>query len=157
MRKRRMLIMIKRDPQEIADFFECKVQVNQCTNNVFLWDSSGDIRGCVGCLEHQIVHKSNMADGKLTYEPQKKHENSDNKDGSYYQDFADSDNNAPHQSEVHTHREYVLLGEFSPSELCVKVSEYLEKGFKLYGYPWTGPDCGRCGYIHYQAMVRGLE
>ena len=63
--------------------------------------------------------------------------------------------NAPHQSEVFIGERYVLLGEFQPSSLMQKVEDYLNKGFKLYGNPWTGPD-SNYGYIHYQAMVRGL-
>ena len=149
--------MIKRDPQEITDFFGCEVLVNPFSETANLY-ADGDSGYCIGYLKkHTVVSCENHDKTTIIFEPQRKQENSENKNRPCYQDFTDSDNNAPHQSEVHTHREYVLLGEFSPSELCVKVSEYLEKGFKLYGYPWTGPDCGRCGYIHYQAMVRGLE
>ena len=148
--------MIKRVPQEIADFFGCKVKVNPYTYNVDLWDTNNDIKECVGYMKHHLVLTSNMADGKLTYEPQEKQENSDNKDGSYYQDSENSDNNAPHQSEVYIEDHYVLLGEFQPDILMQKVEEYLNKGFKLYGNPWTGPDTRSYGYIHYQAMVRGI-
>ena len=34
--------MIKRDPQEIADFFGCKVKVNPTVAFADLWDASGD-------------------------------------------------------------------------------------------------------------------
>ena len=145
--------MIKHNPQEIADFFGCKVQVNPYTFSAHLWDANDEIKECVGILKHQIVFKSNMADGKLTYDPQEKQEN---KDGPCYQDSENSDNNAPHQSEVYIEAHYVLLGEFQPDTLMQKVEEYLNKGFKLYGNPWTGPDTGSYGYIHYQAMVRDV-
>lgn len=148
--------MIKRDPQEIADFFGCKVKVNPYTYNVDLWDTNNDIKECVGYMKHHLVLTSNMANGKLKYEPQGNSLNSENKDGPCYQDFADSDNNAPHQSEVYIEDHYVLLGEFQPDILMQKVEEYLNKGFKLYGNPWTGPDTRSYGYIHYQAMVRGI-
>ena len=146
--------MIKRDPQEIADFFGCKVNVNPYTYNVDLWDTNNDIKECVGYMKHHLVLTSNMADGKLTYEPQGNSLNSENKDGPYYQDSENSDNK--HQSEVYIEAHYVLLGEFQPDTLMQKVEEYLNKGFKLYGNPWTGPDTGSYGYIHYQAMVRGV-
>lgn len=152
--------MIKRDPQEIADFFGCKVQVNPYTNNTDLWDSNGDIRDCVGYLDHQIVLKSNMADGNSTYEPKEKQEksegnspNSENKNCPCYQDFTDSDNNAPHQSEVHTHREYFVV-EAGLDELASHfekiIHEMLNEGWKLQG--------GICvdNARYYQAMVRGV-
>lgn len=155
--------MIKRDPQEIADFFGCKVQVNPYTFSAHLWDANDEIKESVGYLNHQLMHMSNMDDDKFRYEPQEKQggqeetlSNSDNKNGSYYQNFEDSDNNAPHQSEVYIEDHYVLLGEFQPDTLMQKVEEYLNKGFKLYGNPWTGPDTRSYGYIHYQAMVRGI-
>lgn len=154
--------MIKRDPQEIADFFGGYVAQECITGDfrifsekpVLLSDDEFHVEnvwctpGKPNCkeifIDKAFINIPENHNFCMCYEPQGKSEENHN-------------NTAPHQSEVHTHREYVLLGEFSPSELCVKVSEYLEKGFKLYGYPWTGPDCGRCGYIHYQAMVRGLE
>ena len=149
--------MIKRDPQEIADFFGCEVLVNPFSEAAIL--NADDESGyCIGNLKKGTVvscKNYDRATMNVIFEPQRKQRNPDNKDGSYYQDSENSDNK--HQSEVHMHKEYVLLGEFSPSELCVKVNEYLGRGFKLYGKPWTGPDCGSCGYIHYQAMVRGLE
>lgn len=148
--------MIKRDPQEIADFFGCKVQVNPYTFSANLWCANDEIKECVGYLNHELMHMSNTDDDKLTYEPQENQWKSGNKDGSCYQDFADYDNNAPHQSEVYIEDHYVLLGEFNPGTLMQKVEEYLNKGFKLYGNPWTGPDTGSAGYIHYQAMVRGV-
>lgn len=153
--------MIKRDPQEIADFFGCKVQVNPCTNNVFLWDSSGDIRGCVGYLDHQIVPKSNMVDGKLTYEPKGKKEksegnspNSENKGGPCYQDFADSDNNAPHQSEVHVNSEYKTVTGYSLPEFDRKVNDAISEGWKPLSMA-IFPVVPSIGTVYYMAMVRG--
>lgn len=74
--------MIKRrGPQEIADFFGCKVRVNPYTYNTDLWDANDEIKGCVGYLNHQLIHMSNMDDDKFMYEPQKKQENSGNKGG----------------------------------------------------------------------------
>ena len=158
-------MIIKRDPQEIADFFGCKVQVNPYTYNVDLWDSNGDIRDCVGYLDHQIVLKSNMADGNSTYEPKEKQEksegnspNSENKNCPCYQDFTDSDNNAPHQSEVHTHKEYEIIVKVGPHavwELRAEVNRAIECGWSPLGgisvsHSHEGNPC------IYQAMVRGV-
>lgn len=145
--------MIKRSPQEIADFFGCKVQVNPYTFSANLWDANDEIKEGLGYLNHKLIHMSNTADDNLTYEPQEKQENSGNKDGSYYQDSENSENK--HQSEVHIGARYVLLGEFNPYELMRKIDELLNDGFKLYGNPFVGPETSY-GYIHYQAMVRGL-
>lgn len=83
--------MIKRGPQEIADFFGCKVRVNPYTYNTDLWDANDEIKGCVGYLNHQLIHMSNMDDDKFMYEPQKKQENSENKNSPCYQDSENSE------------------------------------------------------------------
>lgn len=140
--------MIRRTPQEIADFFGCYVAQNEkgrwklyCAKPIFCkgmdnkidWDSEYDQVPIMGCT----VDVPADHDCKHLYEPQKP-------------------DNVPHQSEVFIGERYVLLGEFHPNSLMQKVEEYLNKGFKLYGNPWTGPDASDCGYIHYQAMVRGV-
>lgn len=156
--RKRGLAMVRHSPQEVADFFGVYVAQDnegkwwnlfsdkpQLESNCW-YAELGDGGVDYGIDITDFINAPANHDWRTLYEPH-----------TYETTHEKRMDSAPHQSEVHTHREYVLLGEFSPSELCVKVSEYLEKGFKLYGYPWTGPDCGRCGYIHYQAMVRGLE
>ena len=162
--------MIKRDPQEVADFLGVYVAQDEdgdwyifcekpeLNNSCNVWSG-----GWYMLLNPDIIAIPKAHNWRLLYEPQGKQEksegnslNSGKKDGSCYQDFADSDNNAPHQSEVYVGERYVLLGEFNPDTLMQKVQEYLNKGYMLYGNPWTGPDTGSYGYIHYQAMVRGL-
>ena len=153
--------MIKRTPQEIADFFGCYVfqsgeeikswliSRDKPTRREHAWAYTWNIDIIV--IGEEFVSVPADHDWTKLYEPRPL--DSDNKDSSYYQKTADSDNK--HQSEVHVEKEYVLLGEFHPGTLMQKVDELLKDGFRLYGNPWTGPDSS-CGYIHYQAMVRGV-
>ena len=139
--------MNKRTPQEWADITGCYVVRDRGRGCFDLYEEKPEINtkegwwedtgGNVGCLPRGAVDVDlDTHDWTTLYEPRK----------------AD---NAPHQSEVFIGERYVLLGEFQPSSLMQKVEDYLNKGFKLYGNPWTGPD-SNYGYIHYQAMVRGL-
>lgn len=147
--------MIKRTQQEIADFFGCKVQVNPYTSSANLWDANDEIKECVGCLNHQLMHMSNTDDDKLTYEHQEKQENSGNKDGSYYQDSENSDNK--HQSEVHTHKEYCVIKNETPAGLSKQATKLIDKGYKPVGGISIGYEYGACPRQYfYQAMVRGV-
>lgn len=138
--------MNQHTPQEWADITGCYVVRDQLRERFTLFKNKPEINheeglwcqvGDWGELPVEAVPKEFKAlDWTILYEPRK----------------AD---NAPHQSEVFIGERYVLLGEFQPSSLMQKVEDYLNKGFKLYGNPWTGPD-SNYGYIHYQAMVRGL-
>lgn len=144
--------MIKRSPQEIADFFGCEVQVHPYTNSVNLWDPNGDIKEGLGYLNHKLIHMSNTADDKLTYEPQENQEKSDSdkEDSSCYQDFADYDNNAPHQSEVHTHKDYIILWADNRMKLAMDVVDNMTDGWE----PLGGVAVDQAFF--YQAMVRGV-
>lgn len=144
--------MIRRTPQEIADFFGCYVardKGRRCftiytdkpeRNDEQEWWSNPS--GEYGELPFGVVDVIfREEDWTKLYEP-----NPDNKS---------NDSKPDHLGEVYIHKEYVLLGEFDPNLLMQKINEYLNKGYKLYGNPWTGPNTN-CGYIHYQAMVRGV-
>lgn len=102
----------------------------------------------------EIAFKSNLVDDKLTYEPQEKQENSDNKDGAYYQDSESFDNK--HQSEVYANKEYMIVR--SPSHDTDDLS-MLERGVMIWmraGWkPIGGVTFDKKGYPC-QAMVRGL-
>ena len=151
--------MIKHTPQEIADFFGCYVAKR---NNLSLWTLYSEkpaLKGggweapsftIKGDLHSSLVNVPADHDWMHLYEP-----NPDNKSDGCYADKADSDNKPNRLGEVYTHKEYVLLCEFQPGPLMQKVNELLQDGFRLYGNPWTGPD-SNYGYIHYQAMVRGV-
>ena len=111
------------------------------------WSNPG---GDFGELSTSAVPEEYYSDDwSILYEPHNKSEaNSQNQ--------PEVDNKAPHQSEVHVEKEYVLLCDFQPNALMQKVNELLKDGFKLYGNPWSDIDADyRCN-IHYQAMVRGV-
>lgn len=150
--------MIKRTPQEIADFFGGYVaRDNDLRWHVFRDKPEKKLAywrinnvKCGTYLNTEFID-TNLCDKRVClYEPRL-----DNKSEINYQNQPEVDNKAPHQSEVHVEKEYVLLGEFQPGTLMYKVNELLKDGFRLYGNPWTGPD-SIYGYIHYQAMVRGV-
>lgn len=148
--------MIKRDPQEIADFFGCKVQVNPYTFSADLWDANNKIKGCIGYLNHQLIHMSNMDDDKFRYEPQEKQEN---KDGPCYQDSENSDNK--HQSDVYVNKEYCVVGASDFESLKKRVQNMMRSEWKPQGgivvehLPSTD-GYGDKDVFFYQAMVRGI-
>lgn len=147
--------MIKRSSQEIADFFGCKVQVNPYIFSAGLWDSNDEIKKCVGYLNHELIHMSNTDDDKLTYEPQENQEKSDSdkEDSSCYQDFADSDNNALHQSEVYTNKEYCVVAASDFESLKKRVQNMMNSEWK----PQGGIVVEHLKEVFfYQAMVRGI-
>ena len=154
--------MTKRSPQEIADFFGCYVvqdgddvgryfhafseRPTLTTDEDFrirnVWCTPGKLDCVNWFISIECVEVPEGHDYHILYEPRmQKPEKPDH---------------ASHQSEVHIGERYVLLGEFQPGALMQKVDEYLDKGYRLYGNPWTGPDSINYGYIHYQAMVRGV-
>ena len=139
--------MNKHTPQEWADITGCYVARDRDRQCFDLYEEKPEINnkegwwedtvGNVGSIPRDLVKEDlDTYDWTTLYEPRKV-------------------DNAPHQSEVFIEPKYVLLGEFCPETLMQKVNEYLDKGYRLYGNPWAGPDTGY-GYIHYQAMVRGL-
>ena len=152
--------MIGRNPQEIADFFGCKVQVNPFTFSADLWDANGKIKECVGYLNHLLIHMSYTDDDKFRYEPQKNQEKSDfdKKDGSCYQDFADSDNNAPHQSEVYLLPHggcYRTVTGYTLPEFDSKVNAAVKEGWKPVSMHVHSFE-SHPKVIFYMAMVRGV-
>lgn len=159
--------MIKREPQEIADFFGGYVAQNRNGKWHLFYSSEPYIDDMYGTweddalgiyIDFKLIDVPEGHDWQTIYKPQKKQRNSDNKNRSCYQDFVDSDNNAPHQSEVHTHREYSIVCSSDPTEVIRKVNELMNKGWKCYGsliiesLPETYDDSS----YFYQAMVRGV-
>ena len=150
--------MIKRDPQEIADFFGCKFQVNPYTFSAHLWDANDEIKESVGYLNHQLMHMSNMDDDKFRYEPQEKQggqeetlSNSDNKNSPCYQDSENSDNK--HQSEVYANKEYCVVAASDFESLKKRVQNMMNSEWKPHG----GIVVEHLKEVFfYQAMVRGI-
>ena len=148
--------MIKRDPQEIADFFGCKVLVNPFSEAANL-NADDDSGYCIGYLKkHTVVSCENHDKTTIIFEPQRKQRNSENKNNSCSQDYTDSDNNAPHQSEVHTHREYCVIKNETPVGLSKQATKLIDKGYNPVGGIAIGYEYGACPRQYfYQAMVRG--
>ena len=186
--------MIKRTPQEIADFFQCFVVENRDYKVFSLYEEEPDIApsdsirdwegesissidpGCIDITpEHkwnkvyvprnveiveQIEHKINKVlyefqreirsryieiftrifqKSLLKDEPNDEPNLSENPTGS-----------APHQSEVHTHREYIIMCADNRITLEQYVMDKINHGWELSG--GIAVDKG----FFYQAMVRGL-
>ena len=160
--------MIRRTPQEIADFFQCYVAQDESGEWYMYKDKpirNEDSGIWVGSIEEPLritymtVEIPSDHDWTILYEQRpysEKPADSINKEAFCSGKAPDSENKPDHASEVYIGERFVLLGEFQPPALMQKVEEYLDKGYRLYGNPWTGPDVERCGYIHYQAMVRGV-
>lgn len=146
--------MKKRHPQEIADFFQCYVaqdgtghfQMYSEKPTFIMEDQDFGVENVwcmVGKPQGRTEYITSFVDIPEDHDFHTLYEPSKPKD------------KAPHQSDVHLGDRYVLLGEFQPSDLMRNVEQHLNMGFKLYGNPFVGPDTSY-GYIHYQAMVRGL-
>lgn len=140
--------MIKRTPQEIADFFDCYV-VQDGSTGVFkaysekpefvmedpefgienVWigkdGESAYIAGLVDVPKNHDFH--------ILYEPSKPKDK------------------ALHQSEVHTHKEYIIVGGCNNRISLEKdIGNNINNGWKLLG--GVAVDDG----LFYQAMVRGV-
>ena len=159
--------MIRRDPQEIADFFGCYVVQDRdtgswglCENKVesgetgWRWYTAGNIIP----LSPDIVIAPSDHDWTKLYEPSYSENQpiSDNKPDPYYARQADSDNK--HQSEVYTHQEYCICMSCNQLDLASEVNGLMKEGWKPQGGLSVEPlkpeyknDC-----CLYQAMVRGI-
>ena len=173
--------MIKRTPQEIADFYGCYVAQDRWDE---AWCFYGDrpIRGqqgwhalgYLGKIPREFIDVPADHDWTKFYEPQGKEwkteddfpcsaetADSDNKQEAYSGKPADSDNKeAPHQSQVHVHSEYDVVYGGYPAQLSIKVTQLMHEGWRPLGGVAVEDleeklDDHRC--IFYQAMVRGLK
>lgn len=144
MRKRR-LAMVRHSPQEIADFFGVYVaQDNEGKQWNLFADKPQQIGVCwyaeledggvdYGMDITDFINASANHDWHILYEPVSK---------------------APHQSEVYTHKVYILIDASNPQALMEEVTKKLNEGWNLYGSPSIGADNYEWNYC--QAMVRGL-
>lgn len=176
--------MIKRSPQEIADFTGCYVG-QTATGYWFLSEEKPPLRsygwitrdrydlpdGFVDVPEghswdHLYEPQGNQGKLKEDFPCSAETADSDNKQDAYSGKPADSDNKDPievfkgiqarHQSEVHVHQEYTVVFNMTLSSLCDFVNKHIAEGWKPQGgvTSWIGEN----GYrTYYQAMVRGME
>ena len=151
--------MIKRTPQEIADFFGCYVAQDEAgcfmiysekpefiledemygVKNVWVMANKPE-----GVFEYitSLVDVPTDHDFHRLYEPNL----SEKPTGS-----------APHQSEVHTHKEYCVIKNETPAGLSKQTTKLMDKGYKPLGGIAIGYEYGVSPRQYfYQAMVRGV-
>ena len=149
--------MIRRSPQEIADFFGCYIAKR---NNLSLWtlysekpELNGDgwkgsplmIRGD---LHPSLVNVPPDHDWTHLYEPQKKDPIE------VFKDIQSRRESAQHQSEVHVEKEYMIVTahkEIDADTFAEGVMIWIRAGWK----PCGGISFDKKG-CPYQAMVRGV-
>ena len=148
--------MINRTLQEIADFFDCEVEINPNSGTAALWKNEEGDRAmvCIGELVLKYMLPSNGDLEKIVYWP----DLSAKPTGSEGSSKTAITTNAPHQSEVHTHKEYEIIVKAGPHavwELRAEVNRAIECGWSPLGgisvsHSHEGNPC------IYQAMVRGV-
>lgn len=143
--------MNKRTPQEWADITGCYVVRDRDSRCFDLYEEKPEINiksgwwddaGCnVGTLPYGAVDVDlNTHDRTTLYEPSaKSSEISRNRQ-----------DNAPHQSEVFIHQEYLVIQEDSLTDISVSVSLFLSKGYRPIGGVAYGDGC------FFQAIARGV-
>ena len=154
--------MIKRTPQEIADFFQCYVAQDKDGDWYMYKDKPmrNEDRGIwVGSIAdplripYMTVEIPDNHFWTILYEPQSA--DSDNKEASYSEKAPVSENKPAHTSEIYTEKEFKLIPAFDPARLEAMISDYLNDGFTLYGNPFVVED-RKYGPMIIQAMVRGV-
>lgn len=155
--------MIKRSPQEIADFFRCYVSQNFSGDWFVHMDKPVMYKGAwishdgIGFL-NQLVEATADHDWVILYEPRpysEKPADSINKEASCSEKAPVSENKPDHTSEIYTEKEFKLIPAFDPARLEAMISDYLNEGFTLYGNPFVVED-RKYGPMIIQAMVRGI-
>lgn len=141
--------MIKRTPQEIADFFKCYVAMDADGEWVMYEEKPKrfDVYWNLPNGHSQSLFESFIEDI----------ENHDWKDSLHEPSTKD----APHISEVHTHMEYQVVTDPDAGELFKRINALLSKGWRPQGgiavEHLESNEDDPSGYILYQAMVRGIE
>ena len=158
--------MIKRTPQEIADFFGCYVardadrrwhifkEKPELTLGYHRKENTLIKNGIY--LNPELINTDNVYQLAVLYEPQNMTPESQIIN-------EESDENCqksglcPHSGEVYTHKEYIVVHDSHPSGLAAKVAHRMENGWKLQGgveirHPANRED----SHTFYQAMVRGV-
>ena len=146
--------MIKRTPQEIADFCQGYV-FNSCSalswvvtpdkpkivNGEWTWDHDSILWFSLPVYALDVP-----ADHHWThlYEPN-------------YQKEADSDNKPDHLGEVYVHKEYCVIRNETAARLCAQATRLIDKGYEPVGGIAIGYEYGVSPrQFFYQAMVRGV-
>ena len=159
--------MIKRGPQEIADFFGCYVAQDEDGGWYMYKDKPmrNEDRGIwVGSIDdplripYMTVEIPDNHFWTILYEPQpysEKSADSNNKEASCSEKAPVSENKPDHTSEIYTEKEFKLIPAFDPARLEAMISDYLNDGFTLYGNPFVVED-RKYGPMIIQAIARGV-
>lgn len=162
--------MIKRTPQEIADFFQCYVSQNFSGDWFVHMDKPVMHKGAwishdgIG-FPNQLVEAPDDHDWAILYEPcvcdtnknaQKTHEETHEETQGYESITPDTSKSvdSPHIGEVYTHKEYHIVSAhkgIDPESFEKGVMAWVERGWK----PCGGISFDKEG-CPYQAMVRGV-
>ena len=153
--------MIKRTPQEIADFFQCYVAQDESGEWYMYKDKPmrNEDRGIwVGSIDdplripYMTVEIPDNHFWTILYEPQSA--DSDNKEASCSEKAPVSENKPDHLGEVYTHKEYRIVTahkEIDSESFAKGVMAWVERGW----IPTGGISFDKQG-CPYQAMVRGV-
>lgn len=161
--------MIRRDPQEIADFFGCYVARDRGGSVYSVYTERPLLNDKDGCWCDQGLDTVEIPSGIMgigfhkedwmyLYEPRYSENQpiSDNKPDPYYAKQPDSDNK--HQSEVYTHQEYCICMSCNQLDLAAEVNGLMKEGWRPQGGLSVEPlkPEYKNDYCLYQAMVRGI-
>lgn len=146
--------MIKRTPQEIADFTGCYVaqdfdgswmayEIKPTMNKTKRYWILKDSVGAMLIIHSNMLDIPEDHDWTQLYEPQNITQQSDL---------------CLHQSEVYVQKEYRIVQALSAEELAAKVANMMENGWKLQGGVSAQPLSDADDNLHtfHQAMVRGV-
>lgn len=140
--------MIKRTPQEIADFYGCYVAM---TEDGYWYMYEKKPKRLDGYWDSPDGYSQILSDSFMK----------DTEDHDWTVLIEPSTKDAAHISEVHTHMEYQVVTDPDAGELFKRINALLSKGWRPQGgvaveHLESDEDCSS-GYILYQAMVRGIE
>ena len=155
--------MIKRTPQEIADFFGCYV-ARDTDRRWHIFKEKPELR--LGYyrkentlikngiyLNTELINTDNVCKLVVLYEPQKTISPEPTVINAESGENCQKDDLCPHQSEVHTHKEYCVVAESDFESLKKRVQNMMNSEWK----PQGGIVVEHLKEVFfYQAMVRGV-
>lgn len=164
--------MIKRTPQEIADFFGCYVvQASKYEGSSFRCSAEKpelspdgerwEMKSWIDIPDELIEIPENHIWTQLYGSYSAVSPVSDNKGSSYSRESVIPDNKPDHSREVFIHKEYVVVEGNQTQDLSKKVNVLLGHGWKLQGgvaveYLPESDGYKEGSETFYQAMVRGI-
>ena len=160
--------MIKRTPQEIADFFGCYVAQDDkgawyaYANKPDMIPATDHVRGywnsvddSCSCLLYECLSVPENHDWTHLYEPQSA--DSDNKEASCSEKAPVSENKPDHLGEVYTHKEYRIEHSLEIEPLNNRITYLMNRGWKPQGGINVNYSPSLKTASYHQAMVRAYE